>query len=149
MIIRSRSLRRLFLRKLPITTPRGHHKITDLNIAYDLFCHRIPFDRVPQSHGDHIQLINRCTAMSYFNISERTTSVSMLPKKVARWFPVCPRSILNSLQSLQFSLPRVPFSSMSSSHSGLDAYNVPSWMCLQAKQFHQSTSHRLHRCFQL
>ena len=76
MIIRSRSLRRLFLRKLPITTSRGHHKITGLNIAYDLFCHRISFDRVPQSHGDHIQLINRCTAMSYFNISERTTSVS-------------------------------------------------------------------------
>lgn len=140
MIIRSRSLRGLFLRKLPITTSRGHHKITGLNIAYDLFCHRISFDRVPQSHGDYIQLINRCTAMTYFNIGVRTTSVSDAVQEVSMMTSGMSKTYLKySLRSLRFSLSRVPFSSMSSSHSGLDVYNVLSWIFSQ-----NSSTNQLH-----
>ncbi len=148
MIIRSRPLRGLFLRKLPITTPRGHHKITDLNIAYDLFCHRISFDRVPQSHGDHIQLINRCTAMTYFNIGVRTTSVSDAVQEVSMMTSGMSKTYLKFLAEFAIFIIQ--------SSVFINEFQ-PFWigclqcafMDLQSKQFHQSTSHRLHRCFRL
>jgi hypothetical protein len=148
VIIRSRSLRGLFLRKLPITTSRGHHKITGLNIAYDLFCHRISFDRVPQSHGDHIQLINRCTAMTYFNIGVRTTSVSDAVQEVSMMTSGMSKTYLKFLAEFAIFIIQ--------SSVFINEFQ-PFWigclqcafMDLQSKQFHQSTSPRLHRCFRL